>query len=124
MLDADRSAIEAIGTSLAGPDRPLVAVFGTMALAPGRTGTEDDEVDPSAAGGPRGASERTMLDLASRGVRTSIVLLPPIVHGYSSLRTPPSSNASSKGGHGPRDGSYRGNGGGAGHATARTSRRP
>ena len=81
MLDADRGTIEAIGDSLAGPDRPLVAAFGTMALTPGRVGTESDEVDPDSAGGPRGATERTMLDLASRGVRTSIVRLPPSVHG-------------------------------------------
>lgn len=81
MLEADRGAIEAIGTSLTGPDRPLVAAFGTLALAPGRVGTEDDEVDPGSVGGPRGAAERTMSDLASRGVRTSVVRLPPVVHG-------------------------------------------
>jgi nucleoside-diphosphate-sugar epimerase len=81
MVDTDRRAIEAIGTSLAGPDRPLVAAFGTLALTAGRTGTEDDEVDPDSVGGPRGANERAMTGLADRGVRTSIVRLPPIVHG-------------------------------------------
>lgn len=86
MLAADRAAIEAIGTSLigtspAGADRPLVAAFGTLALAPGRLGTEDDDVDPGSAGGPRGAAERTMSDLADHGVRTSVVRLPPVVHG-------------------------------------------
>ena len=80
-LAADRSAIEAIGTSLKGSDRPLVATFATMALTPGRVGTEDDAVDSDAVGGPRGATERTMLELASRGVRTSVVRLPPVVHG-------------------------------------------
>ena len=81
MLGTDRAAIEAIGTSLRGPDRPLVAAFGTMAMTPGRTATEDDEPDPQAAGGARGATERTMLDLAERGVRTSVVRLAPAVHG-------------------------------------------
>jgi len=81
MVTADRSAIEAIGTSLTGPDRPLVAAFGTMALTAGRLATEEDEVDPHAVGGPRGASERSMLDLAARGIRTSIVRLPSVVHG-------------------------------------------
>lgn len=81
MLAADRNAMEAIGSSLTGPDRPLVAAFATLALTPGRLGTEDDDVDPEAVGGPRGATERIMLDLAARGVRTSIVRLPPIVHG-------------------------------------------
>ena len=80
MLGTDRAAIEAIGTSLRGPDRPLVAAFGTMAMTPGRTATEDDEPDPQAAGGARGATERTMLDLAERGVRTSVVRLAPAVH--------------------------------------------
>jgi nucleoside-diphosphate-sugar epimerase len=81
MLAADRGTIEAIGSSLAGPDRPLVAAFGTMALTAGRVATENDEVDPTSAGGPRGGTEQTMLDLASRGVRTSVVRLPPVVHG-------------------------------------------
>jgi nucleoside-diphosphate-sugar epimerase len=81
MLDADRRVIETIGASLAGSDRPFVAAFGTMALTPGRLGTEDDEVDPGAVGGPRGAAEDIMLNLASRRVRTSIVRLPPVVHG-------------------------------------------
>ena len=81
MLAADRAAIEAIGTSLTGTDRSLVAAFGTLALAPGRLGTEDDDVDPGSAGGPRGAAERTMSELADRGVRTSVVRLPPVVHG-------------------------------------------
>ena len=81
MLAADRNAITAIGGALRGPDRPLVAAFGTMALAPGRLGTEEDEVDPEAAGGARGATEQAMLELASRGVRAAIVRLPPVVHG-------------------------------------------
>ncbi|MET1072713.1 MAG: SDR family oxidoreductase, partial [Umezawaea sp.] len=80
-LAADLGAITAIGTSLTGPDRPFVAAFGTMALAPGRLGTEADEVDPRSTGGPRGAGEQTMRDLAARGVRTSVVRLPPVVHG-------------------------------------------
>jgi nucleoside-diphosphate-sugar epimerase len=81
MLAADRNAITAIGSALTGPDRPLVAAFGTMALSPGRLGTEEDDIDPAAAGGPRGATERAMAELATRGVRASIVRLPPVVHG-------------------------------------------
>lgn len=80
-LAADRSAIEAIGTSLNGSDRPLVATFATMALTPGRVGTEDGAIDSNAVGGPRGGTERTMRELATRGVRSSIVRLPPVVHG-------------------------------------------
>ncbi|WNV86084.1 SDR family oxidoreductase [Umezawaea sp. Da 62-37] len=80
-LATDLGAINAIGGSLTGPDRPFVAAFGTMALAPGRLGTEDDEIDPRSVGGARGAAEQAMRDLAGRGVRTSVVRLPPVVHG-------------------------------------------
>ena len=80
-LGADRNAITAIGEALTGPDRALVAAFGTMALTPGRLATEDDQADPDAAGGPRGATERVISDLAERGVRASVLRLPPVVHG-------------------------------------------
>ena len=80
-LGADRNAITAIGEALTGPDRALVAAFGTMAMTPGRLATEEDQVDPDAAGGPRGATERAVSDLAARGVRASVLRLPPVVHG-------------------------------------------
>ncbi len=80
-IGADRRALETLGQALAGPDRPLVAAFGTLAMKPGRLATEDDAPDPHSVGGPRGASEETMLALASRGVRASMIRLPPTVHG-------------------------------------------
>lgn len=80
-LAADRAAIEAIGEGLNGPDRPLVATFATMALTPGQLGTEEDTIDPNAVGGPRGATEHTLGELATRGVRSAVVRLPPVVHG-------------------------------------------
>ena len=79
-LEADRTAIETIGRAL-GTGRPFVSAFGTLALTPGRLATEDDDVDPDAVGAPRGANEQTVADLARRGVRASLVRLPPIVHG-------------------------------------------
>jgi nucleoside-diphosphate-sugar epimerase len=79
-LETDRRAIEELGTALRGDDRPLVVAFATMALAPGHPGTEDDSPDPKAAGGPRGMSENVVLALASRGVRASVLRLPPSVH--------------------------------------------
>ncbi len=36
----DRRALETLGQALAGPDRPLVAAFGTMAMKAGRLATE------------------------------------------------------------------------------------
>jgi nucleoside-diphosphate-sugar epimerase len=80
-VETDRRAIETLGNALAGPDRPLVVAFGTMAMKPGQLATEDDPYDPHSVGGPRGASEETMLAMASRGVRTSVIRLPPVVHG-------------------------------------------
>src|ERR1700685_3638325 len=41
--EADRHAIEALGSAIAGSDRPLVITSGTgMARTPGRTSTEED----------------------------------------------------------------------------------
>ncbi|MGW4642961.1 SDR family oxidoreductase [Sphaerisporangium sp. NPDC004334] len=86
--EADRRAVEAFGEALAGSGRPLVIASGTLGLAPGRVATEQDgrESGPDAAhagGGPRDrpATARMTLSLASRGVRSSVVRLPPTVHG-------------------------------------------
>jgi nucleoside-diphosphate-sugar epimerase len=80
-IGMDRRALETLGHALAGRDRPLVAAFATMAMKPGRLATEEDAYDPKAVGAPRGASEDTMRTLAAVGVRTSIIRLPPVVHG-------------------------------------------
>jgi nucleoside-diphosphate-sugar epimerase len=80
-VKTDRRAIETLGKALAGPDRSLVVAFPTMALTPGRLATEEDAPDPSSAGGPRIPSEVATLAMASRGVRASVVRLPPLVHG-------------------------------------------
>jgi nucleoside-diphosphate-sugar epimerase len=86
--DADRRAVEAMGDELAGSDRPFVIASGTLGLALGRVGTEQDGhgTDPalSAHGtGPetRRATAELVLSLASRGVRSSVVRLPPTNHG-------------------------------------------
>ncbi|MDQ2834508.1 MAG: SDR family oxidoreductase [Acidobacteriota bacterium] len=80
-LDADRRALETMGGALREGNRPLVGTFATMALKPGIVATEDQAYDPSSAGAARGGTEATMHKLASQGVRTGIVRLPPIVHG-------------------------------------------
>jgi nucleoside-diphosphate-sugar epimerase len=79
-IETDRRAIEELGTALRGDDRPLVVAFATTALTPGRLATEQDAFDPKAVGGARGQSENVVLALASRGVRASVVRLPPSVH--------------------------------------------
>ena len=76
----DRRAVETLGAALTGGNRPLVNAFPTMAMTSGRFATEDDAPDPTAPGGARAASETATLALASRGVRASVVRLPPSVH--------------------------------------------
>jgi nucleoside-diphosphate-sugar epimerase len=86
--DADRRAIETFGEALADSDRPFVIASGTLGLAPGRAGTERDGHAPDSAaaaliGGAqtRMANAQMTLSLASRSVRSSVVRLPPTVHG-------------------------------------------
>jgi len=73
----DRRAIEAIGESLADSHRPFVVTAGTAGRAPGRLATESDAPDPAA---PR-QSDGTAMAFAARGVRVSVMRLPPSVHG-------------------------------------------
>lgn len=79
--ETDRRAIEAIAGALEGSDKPFVSTSGTLGLQPDRVGKEDDVALPDSAAGPRAAAEGVMLAAAGRGVRTSIIRLPPSVHG-------------------------------------------
>jgi nucleoside-diphosphate-sugar epimerase len=84
--DADRRAIEIFGEALAGSGRPLVIASGLLGLAPGRVATERDGTGSAAvplAGGMhrRLVNAQLTLALAARGVRSSVLRLPPTVHG-------------------------------------------
>ena len=79
--ETDRLAIEALGSALAGSDRPLIVTSGTALLTPGRLGTEEDAPASSSSSFPRVASEEAAASVAARGVRVSVLRLPPSVHG-------------------------------------------
>ena len=80
----DLHAIETIGAVLAGSGKPFVVTSGILMLSfllpPGHLGTEEDVADAGSTL-PRIASENAALALSRRGVRSSIVRLPPSVHG-------------------------------------------
>lgn len=84
--NVDRRAVEALGEALAGSDRPFVMTSGTAALKPGVLGTEEDSPDPSSLGAARIPSEEAAISMADRGVRVSVVRLPPSVHGEGDER--------------------------------------
>ena len=80
-VGADRLTLQTIGQAFAGTDRPLAAPFATMALEQGRLATENQSYDPTFFAAPRAETEDLLKQLASSGVRTSAIRLPPIVHG-------------------------------------------
>ena len=87
-VDADRRAVETFGEALAGSARPFVLASGVLGLTPGRVATEEDgrPSDASPAhltGGPetRRGTAHLALALADRNIRSSVVGLPPTVHG-------------------------------------------
>jgi nucleoside-diphosphate-sugar epimerase len=80
--DTDRRAVEIVCEALAGSDRPFVLASGVIGVAPGRIATERDVPDTSGGGlHTRQATAQRTVDLASSHVRTSVVRLPPTVHG-------------------------------------------
>lgn len=78
--EVDRRAILAMGDELAGSERPMLVTAGLALLAPGRIATEDDSPPACSSSYPR-TSEASAAELAARGVRASVVRLPPSVHG-------------------------------------------
>jgi nucleoside-diphosphate-sugar epimerase len=89
--DADRAAIEALGEALADTGRPFViasGILGVLGLPPGVVATERDGLAdagdrdlPLAGARGRLGNAAYTLALAGRGVRSSVVRLPPATYG-------------------------------------------
>jgi nucleoside-diphosphate-sugar epimerase len=87
----ESAALTALGEELIGTDRPIVTVSGTPAV-PGRASTESDPLPADGPVGGRGRSVSALLNLASRGLRSSAVRMPRTVHnegkgGFAGLLT-------------------------------------
>jgi nucleoside-diphosphate-sugar epimerase len=76
-MTADLAVLQAFGDAFAGTGKALVGTSGTLAVSNlGRPGTEEDASAP----GGRTDAENAVLGFADRGVRSSVVRVPPITH--------------------------------------------
>ena len=76
-IAADLDVLHAFGDTLAGTGKALVGTSGTLAVANlGRPGTEEDAGNP----GGRTDAENAVIGFAERGVRSSVVRVPPVTH--------------------------------------------
>ena len=85
---ADRAAIETFGDALAGSDRPFLIASGTLGLTSGkdrhrigRAGRRSRHAGAARRPHMRRSNAHLTLSFADRGVRVSVVRLPPTVHG-------------------------------------------
>ena len=77
----DRKAIETIGEVLAGKNYPFIISSGTAGGYPGVEVTEDTVDGPPTPLAVRKQSEVLVLSLVSKGIKSSVLRLPPTVHG-------------------------------------------
>jgi nucleoside-diphosphate-sugar epimerase len=75
--EMEKRAIEALGSALAGSDRPFIVTSGIGLLATGRLATEEDVPPSESAAIPR-VPEQTAFSVAARGVNVSVVRLPQV----------------------------------------------
>ena len=75
----DQLAIQTFGAALEGTNRPLVISSGILGLANNRIATEQDQANLEKL--PRGLAEEITVSFSSKDVRSSVIRLPPSVHG-------------------------------------------
>ncbi|WP_231582664.1 SDR family oxidoreductase [Pedobacter sp. BMA] len=85
VCEIDRIAIEAIGNTILGTDKPFLVTSGTLVAGPGQLASEDTIPDYEHSHNPRLASEKAVDTLAAKGVKVSVVRLSPSVHGEGDL---------------------------------------
>jgi nucleoside-diphosphate-sugar epimerase len=78
-IAAESRAVAALGEALEGTGKPLVLAGGTPAIL-GRVSTEDDPFLTEGPVGGRGRTAQSVIAMAERGVRSSVVRLPRSVH--------------------------------------------
>ena len=80
VCDIDGRAIAALGSALAGTDKPMIVTAGVALLASGRLATEQDAGPAPSDAYPR-MSEQAAAEATAQGSRVSVVRLSPSVHG-------------------------------------------
>jgi nucleoside-diphosphate-sugar epimerase len=78
---AERNAVETIGETLKGSNRPFLLASGVAGLAQGRPSVESDPSFAHGLDSPRGGSENRALEFVAEGVTTVSLRFSPTVHG-------------------------------------------
>lgn len=80
--EIDRTAISAMLEAMAGTNKAFVGTNGTLQVSqPGKLASEQDNAPANGPLSVRWQAEKLVRDSASRGIRASVVRLPPTVHG-------------------------------------------
>jgi nucleoside-diphosphate-sugar epimerase len=78
---AERAAVQTIGETLIGSNRPFLLASGMVPGGSGRVGTEADGSPFHGMHSPRGGSENLAMEFVDREVHTVAVRFAPTVHG-------------------------------------------
>lgn len=78
---AERAAVQSIGDTLVGSNRPFLLASGVAGLTRGRPATEADASPFHGPDSARGGSENLALSFGDRGVHTVSLRFAPTVHG-------------------------------------------